>query len=242
MKFSIITVVFNDYLNLRITYNSLKKQTHEDFEYIVIDGGSTDKTVDYLKTISQVDKRVRFISESDKGIYDAMNKGVQMAEGDYVVFLGAADKFYSVYTLEEVEELLLPEIDILYGKVVFSSGEQKGRLLGDKLTFASLLFDKYVAHQSVFAKTPIVRSLPFDLTYRFLADQDFMLRAKEKNYYLKYVNKVISRYDGFGFSSSKENKDALLNEKIRLLKRHCKSAYFIRQMGHFVMTREFYSD
>lgn len=234
MKFSIITVTYNDLNNLKVTYDSVKNQSFADYEYLVIDGGSTDGTVEYLKSIKNADPHVKYISEKDNGIYDAMNKGVSFSSGEYILFLGAADTFYTNKILYEVNRLLNDSIDVFYGKVMFSSGENKGKTLGDKLNFISILFDRYIAHQSVFAKRETLIKFPFNLEYRFLADQDFMLNVKKAGYKLKFFNIVICFYDGNGFSSISENRDRLINERICLIYCHSKFAFFLRNLGHIL--------
>lgn len=234
MKFSIITVTYNDLDNLKVTYNSVKNQTFTDYEYLVVDGGSTDGTVDYLEVIKNTDSHVRYISEKDRGIYDAMNKGVNHSGGEYVLFLGAADTFYSNEILSEVNSLLNGSIDVFYGKVMFSSGENKGQELGAKLNFFSILLDRYIAHQSVFAKRDVALKYPFNLSYRFLADQDFMMNAREGKRKLKFFDKVICYYDGYGFSSDFSNRQDLIDERIRLIYTHSKLAFYIRSLGHFI--------
>lgn len=240
MRFSIITVAYNDLDNLKITYNSVKNQTFDDYEYLVVDGGSTDGTVDYLKEIIESDSCVRYISEKDNGIYDAMNKGVKLSEGDYILFLGAADTFYTDSILQEVDELLDDSIDVFYGKVMFSSGENKGKSLGDKLDFLSILLDRYVAHQSVFARREVALEYPFNVNYRFLADQDFMMNARDNKKKMKFFDKLISYYDGNGFSSDLKNREELINERIRLIYNHSKFAFFIRNFGHVIRGRGFF--
>ena len=234
MKFSIITVVYNDIGNLKVTYESVKTQIYNDYEFIVIDGKSSDGTVEYLSELEKNDKHVRYLSDKDNGIYDAMNKGISIAKGDYIIFLGAADTFYSNDILQEISSLLTEKVDILYGKVLFSSGERAGSLLGAKATFISLLFDKYIAHQSVFAKREILLKIPFDLNYRFLADQDFMYKTKKMKYNLKFIDKIICNYDGDGFSSSIKNRKELEKERIKLIYSHSKIAYIIRNTSHII--------
>ena len=241
MRFSIITVTYNDFENLKITLNSVKNQKFKDFEYIIIDGGSTDGTIEYFDKFSQDEFNIKFFTGKDEGIYDAMNKGVLKANGEYIIFLGASDTFYSDNILEEVNDIFdKNKTDILYGKVIFSSGENKGKEFGGKLNFFGILLDQYVAHQSVFAKRDLLEMYPFDLNYKFLSDQDFMLNVKEHKYKMKYLNIVISYYDGMGFSSDISKRREILNERIRLLKNHNRLIYYIRQIGHYIKNREFY--
>ena len=104
MRFSIITVVYNDLDNLKKTCRSVSRQTFDDYEHLIIDGGSDDGTLDFLKSFSASDSHVRFISEKDNGIYDAMNKAIAMAEGDYILFLNAGDRFHERDTLSKIAD------------------------------------------------------------------------------------------------------------------------------------------
>lgn len=241
MRFSVITTTFNDIENLKITCGSVRGQDFADYEYLVIDGGSTDGTVEYLASIAQEDRHVRYVSESDHGIYDAMNKGVSIAKGDYIVFLGAADSFYSQNTLKEVDELIISKVDVLYGRCVYSSGKKADQKLGYKLRFLNILFDKYVAHQSVYAKRELLLKYPFDLRYAAQADQDFMFRMEKLGYNLKYVNVILAYYDGMGFSSNSNRYGEFLKERIQMLKIYHPIIYKIRSCGHWVLTHEKYS-
>lgn len=234
MKFSIITVTYNDLDNLKITYNSVKNQTFTDYEYLVVDGGSTDGTVDYLEEIKNNDSHVRYISEKDRGIYDAMNKGVNLSGGEYVLFLGAADTFYSDSILDEACDFLSSGCDAIYGKCEFSSGAKKGELIGHKLTLLNILLDKWVAHQSVFAKRDLLIAYPFDLNYKTYSDQDFMIKIKKQKFNLKFVDKIFCYYDGMGFSASKEYEEEKRLEKMKMLKAYYPFLYLIRFCGHFI--------
>lgn len=234
MKFSIITVTYNDLDNLKITYNSVKKQSFSDYEYLIVDGGSTDGTVDYLEKIKNADQHIRYISEKDNGIYDAMNKGVLNSQGDYIIFLGAADTFYTNAILDEVYSILLSGYDVVYGKCVFSSGEHKGEIIGHSLNWYNVLFDKWVAHQSVFAKRQLLLDNPFDLKYKTYADQEFMIKIKKLGYRLKFFDKCICYYDGLGFSASEGFSESKRIERMNMLQIYYPFLYYIRLLGHFI--------
>ena len=238
-RFTIVTVVYNDIKNLERTCNSVAKQSFKDYEHLIIDGGSTDGTVDYLRKLSEYSDKIRYISERDNGIYDAMNKAAPISNGEYICFLNAADKFATKDTLKEINELLSDKVDVLYGKCVFSSGFQKYHTIGRKLHFLNILFDGYVAHQSVFAKKELLIMYPFDLQYKYQADQDFMFRVRKDRYRLKYVDKVVSLYDGNGVSSDPQLFSVYQNERYSMLKKYCPIAYYIRQIGHFALKRGF---
>jgi len=116
LKISVITVCFNSLEILKKTMQSVETQTYTNIEYIVIDGNSTDGTPEYLKNYNG--KLTKYVSESDKGIYDAMNKGVNMSEGDYVIFLNAGDLFAENLTLEKIFDGKTYDSDVIYGDVI----------------------------------------------------------------------------------------------------------------------------
>ncbi|MBR3040956.1 MAG: glycosyltransferase [Lachnospiraceae bacterium] len=240
MKFSIIVVVYNDLYNLKITCKSIIKQEFDNYELLIVDGNSTDGTQMFLQRLSAKNNHVRYLSEPDKGIYDAMNKGVLHAKGDYIVFLGAGDRFFNNHILCEIEELLNSGVDVLYGRCVVTSGKKRGQLIGDRLSFLNILLDRGVAHQSVFARKNILRKYPFNLNYKAVADQDFMLKVRRKGYLLKYIDKVICYYDGMGFSSSDESIKHSLVDRMSMLKESEPIIYAIRQLGHFFKTGGIY--
>lgn len=237
MKFSLITVTYNDLDNLKITYESVKKQTFTDYEYLVVDGGSTDGTVDYLENIKNSDSRVTYISEKDNGIYDAMNKGASLSKGDYIIYLGAADTFYNDTILDEVSKLLTSDYDAIYGKCEFSSGNQKGEKIGHKLNLINILFDKWVAHQSVFVKRKILVDNPFDLKYKTYSDQDFMIKIRKKGYNIKFFDKTICYYDGMGFSAAGGFEEEKRLERMDMLKDYYPFLYWVRNFGHLLKSR-----
>lgn len=240
MFFSVITVVYNDLENLKITCKSVTKQTFDDYEYIIVDGGSTDGTIDYLMDLSRNNLKIKYISEKDHGIYDAMNKGVKIANGDYIIFLGAADVFYSEEILKEVSYILTKkQLDVFYGRCVISSGENKGKYIGAPLNFLNILFDHYVAHQSVFAKRNILLSHPFDISIKALADQDFMLKVKKEKYRIKYFNKVICCYDGEGFSADTNILKTNIKDRLYMLKKYYPFIFVIRQIGRTIIKHEY---
>ncbi|MCR3969142.1 glycosyltransferase family 2 protein [Aeromonas veronii] len=180
LKFSIITVVYNGFQELKNTINSVLVQTYDNIEYIIIDGGSTDGTIDVIRAYS--DYIDYWISESDNGIYDAMNKGVKYATGDYVVFMNAGDCFFNENTLSEVYEFISKNAVDLYAgssNVLYSNGVVK-----EKKT-ENIRSDCYytpVCHQSLYAKVELMRRMPFDFAnYKIAADFDFMMKVAKTN-------------------------------------------------------------
>ena len=239
MRFTVITVVYNDIENLKRTCYSVANQTFDDYEHLIIDGGSTDGTIPFLKKATKKNDHIRYYSGKDKGVYDAMNKGVALAKGDYILFLNAADMLAKRNTLEQVHNMITDDTDVLYGRCVYSSGKNKKQIFGGRLRFVDILMDHYVAHQSVFAKKELLSSFPFDLKYKYQADQDFMLRVKKNGYLMKYVKEIIALYDGNGLSSQEALVSEYRVERYSILKKYCPIAYTIRQMWFFLKNHEF---
>ncbi|BCD98333.1 glycosyltransferase family 2 protein [Marinagarivorans cellulosilyticus] len=168
-KITVVTVVYNGATEIENTINSVLGQDYSNIEYIIVDGGSTDGTLEIIKryesNISQ------WVSEPDKGIYDAMNKGIQMATGDVINFMNAGDRFASSVILSQVAVLLKPDsLKILYGdhQVLYPDGQVKVR--------RAKTLDKRIprkmpcCHQSMFVPVAEAKSSPFDLTYIMAAD------------------------------------------------------------------------
>lgn len=198
MKFSVVTVCFNAESHISRAIDSLSEQTFEDFEWIVVDGGSTDRTLSLVNAVTGFGKSV--ISQRDDGIYDAMNKGISMAQGEYVFFLNADDAFASRNVLREVANQLdsLPEVQIFVGRIwhVFSDR----RILRDfsHLTYNRLLIDS-VCHQASFVRRELlVSSGGFDLRYRMCADYDWFLRVLGQGVKMVFSQTVVALFSADG--------------------------------------------
>ena len=224
VKFSIITVVYNASTVLKKTILSVINQTYNHIEYIVVDGGSSDGTAELIR---QYQSGLHYwISEPDKGIYDAMNKGLRVATGDYVWFLNAGDTFQHQHIVSDValkaEQAGLP--DILYGEtdLMDSKGHvfAKRRLKAPpKLTRKSFRMGMLVCHQAFIVKRSIAPE--YDLQYRFSADFDWCIRCMEKagetgnliNTNLRLVNYL---YEGV----TTANRKASLKERYAIMCRY----------------------
>jgi glycosyltransferase involved in cell wall biosynthesis len=179
--------------------SSILKQTYPGFEWIVIDGGSSDGTLDVIR---QHEKDIsRWISERDRGIYDAMNKGVSTAGGEWIVFMNAGDVFYDDNVLADVASTLEKSEKevIVYGDAEIVNGadrhiqQQRDRHLD---------LTKSIIHQSMFIRRQFLLGQPYDLQYRIMADYDNLLSVSVKNPgQCKYIDRIICRYDKTGVSS-----------------------------------------
>lgn len=222
-KFSVITVTYNAEAFLDDTIQSVISQTYKDVEYIIVDGGSKDKTLEVAK--SYENKLAVLVSEPDKGLYDAMNKGIRLATGDYVCFLNAGDQFHEDDTLfqmvQSMHETELP--DVLYGDtdIVDSEGHflHKRRLSPpEELTWKSFKQGMLVCHQAFFVRTSLAKETPYDLKYRFSADFDWCIRIMKKSRVLHNTRLTIIDYLNEGMTT--RNHRASLIERFRIMSRH----------------------
>jgi glycosyltransferase involved in cell wall biosynthesis len=217
-KISVITVVFNAVKTLESTIDSVLAQTNKNYELIIIDGGSMDGTLEILK--NKKAENLFWTSDPDKGIYDAMNKGIKKATGEWIIFLGADDKFYDQYVLENIfSESNHDGVDFIYGNV--KSEAYKG-LYDGEFNYEKLL-KKNISHQSIFYRKSIFDTIgSYNLKYKTHADWDFNLRCFEnKELQIKYVDTVIAEFGKGGLSSNYDIpflRESLLPRKLNFLK------------------------
>lgn len=216
-KITVITVVYNAETLIEQTIRSVLQQTFSPIEYIIIDGASTDNT---LALLEEYRNRIAVYSERDTGIYDAMNKGLQKAGGEYVLFLNAGDLLADDHTLEHVFATAT-DADVYYGntKIV----DNTGNILGDRrlkppatLSWKSLRFGMCVSHQSFIAKRSICE--PYDLHYRISSDIDWMIRVLKKAKKIVYVKATISKFLEGG--SSDQQRKTALKERFAIMVKH----------------------
>lgn len=199
MKITIITVCFNAENEIRRTLNSVIFQTYKFKEIIIIDGNSTDRTMSIINEFR--DKLNIVISEPDRGIYDAMNKGIRLSTGDYINFMNAGDTFFSSETLSKVVSYIQDkDFDVYFGDEIkkYEWGKilQKGDYINDNST--SLPF----GHQSTFIKSSLMKTYEFDTSFRILADYNLInkLYLLKKSFY--HIPLPISVYDMYGSSNN----------------------------------------
>ncbi len=219
MKFSIITVVFNSKNILEKTIKSIEEQTNSNIEYIIIDGGSTDGTLDIIK---KYDKYISYWdSVPDKGIYDAMNKGLKKATGDYVWFLNAGDEIYSLDTLNYIDSIE-GDTDAYYGEVEYI--DEDGKNLGtrtlkkppENLSWEDLDKGMVVSHQSIIVKRE--KAVYYNLDYKYCSDIDWMIRTLKNCKTIRNTNKILSKFLIGGYS--KKNIVESNKERFKILRNH----------------------
>ncbi|MBO4597226.1 MAG: glycosyltransferase [Bacteroidaceae bacterium] len=212
-KFSIITINFNNKEGLRKTLDSVVCQTFTDYELIVIDGGSTDGGAALLE---EYGKYITFgVSEPDKGVYNAQNKGVQHASGEYCIFMNSGDLFYDSHVLENVSAELENGIDIAVGDTYFYKDESENRYVHAPEYIT--LWRVYIGinHQSAFIKRQLLLENPYDETLKICADWKFWLQELVKNERsYQHLNLIVAQYDLNGMSY---NEDTRLAEEHKVM-------------------------
>lgn len=200
MKYSIITVNYNNKEGLRKTIESVIHQTYRDFEYIVIDGGSTDGSAEILK---EYDKDIDYwVSESDKGIYNAMNKGTRQAHGDYLNFMNSGDCFYDEKVLEHLSAKGL-SADIIVGRDYhFNETTQQGfaTLLPTRISMLTFIHHT-LPHQSTFFKRELFENSPYDESLKLVSDVKFYIqKICVEQCSVQLINDIICRREPDGIS------------------------------------------
>lgn len=241
-KFSIITVTYQAGKVLEDTIQSVIFQTYRNVEYIIVDGGSTDNTLDIVKKYQ--DRISIVVSEPDKGLYDAMNKGIRLATGDYICFLNAGDELHENETLQRmVVTLKGKEIpDVIYGETAIV--DEEGHFLHmrrlqapDVLHWKSFKEGMLVCHQAFFARRELALKHPYDLQYRFSADFDWCIRIMKDAKYLHNTRLTLIDYLNEGMTT--RNHKASLKERFRIMAKHYGWVSTMMHHGWFVI-RLFY--
>ena len=220
-KFSVITVCYNAQATIEDTIQSVIAQTYHHVEYIIVDGASKDRTMDIVNRYREHIAIV--VSERDKGLYDAMNKGISLATGDYLCFLNAGDSFHEDDTLQQmVHSIHTPQLpDVLYGETELVDHEghflRMRRLSAPEvLTWKSFRQGMLVCHQAFFPRRDLV--MPYDLRYRFSADFDWCIKIMKKSKVLHNTHLTLIDYLAEGMTT--RNHKASLKERFRIMTRH----------------------
>lgn len=216
--FSVITVTYNAAEELPATLRSVREQTFDSFEHLIIDGASTDATLDIARRNAPLCQKI--FSSPDRGLYDAMNKGLGQATGEYVIFLNAGDRFHSPSTLAVVAQKILDNDfpGVVYGQtdLVDSSGRRlAGRHLEapQELTYESFREGMLVCHQAFFVLRRIAEY--FDLQYKYSADYEWCIRVLQHSRQNCYVDGVLADYLMEGMTT--RNRRASLMERFRIM-------------------------
>ena len=240
IRFTVVTITYNAEAVLQRTLDSVFAQTYKGVEHLIIDGASKDRTLALVEAYkqksdeSETEHKVIIQSEPDHGIYDAMNKGLTQASGDYIVFMNAGDSFPQADTLEQVvhrcklTEMPTAELPgVLYGNTDVVDGD--GHYLHPrrlqppvKLTWRSFRQGMLVCHQAFYARTDIAKNLQYDTRYRFSADVDWCIRVMRETERmglpLYNIGIVVANYLDEGATT--KNHKASLRERYIVMQRH----------------------
>jgi glycosyltransferase involved in cell wall biosynthesis len=205
---SIITVVYNAASTLDQTMLSVINQTYKNIEYIIIDGSSTDSTIDIIKKYK--DKLAYWVSEPDKGIYDAMNKGLEYVHGNFVYFLNSGDVLYKNDILNKIAIQMTDFNAVYYGNVYLSNIK---KLYWGKFTTYKLAIGN-ICHQSIFYPQSVYKIHHYNLKYRVFADYHYNICIFRKVKFV-YFGEIIAKYDNQGVSVT--DKDEVFKKDIKFL-------------------------
>lgn len=209
---TVVTVCYNSVDMIEKTLKSVIEQSYSNKEYVVIDGASTDGTKKIVERY--IDSIDFFMSESDNGIYHAMNKAVGVAKGEWVIFMNAGDVFVDNAVLEKANYSLSATIDVLYGDILTSRNEEL--VLKEAPSEITRMHRMPFCHQAVFTRTSLLRSFPFDEKYKMSADFKLYKQLNRENATFRRLPLPITIYDRTGLSNSQRARG--LGENIAVIK------------------------
>lgn len=228
---TLVTVTYNAAATIERTLQSVASQTYQEYEHLIIDGASKDDTVAIAQQYCDRDPqggRIHIVSEPDRGLYDAMNKGLRLAKGDFICFLNAGDKLHSPCTLYNIAETARKShspVGVIYGHTDIVDAEGaflRARRLcpPEVLTWKGFRSGMLVCHQSFYVNKAIAQT--YDLQYRFSADFDWCIRclkeAEKKGMHNVYLREPLCDYLSEGMTT--QNHRASLIERFRIMAHH----------------------
>jgi glycosyltransferase involved in cell wall biosynthesis len=227
--FSIIIPTYNSCNTIAQALQSIIDQTYTDFEVLIIDGLSSDNTKEKVFETVKDDKRFKFYSEKDNGVYDAMNKGIKCATGQWLLFLGSDDKLYDKNVLRNAQDILVKtDANLVYGNVQLNgkaSWADDGCIYDGEFS-VSKLFLKNICHQAIFYSKQIIEKVGYyNTAYRICADWDYNLRCFAVGK-AQYFNRIVSLFKGGGESTTVQENDFTTKERAFRIKQYFGYSYF----------------
>lgn len=222
MKYTIITVCYNDMQGLKRTMESVLHQTDVSYEYVVVDGGSNDGTLrvitDMQARFALMNVQLRYVSEKDNGIFNAMNKGIDMASGEWVIYLNSGDYLCSPDVLSTASKKLNDKADVAYGDCVL----RRGNLYKYIIAPVELIIDEGIpfCHQSMFIKNSVLKNYKFVEEWKVCGDYDQFIRLYQDGYKFIYLHMPVSVFEIGGVSSTDEGRIIVSDESIDVLSRY----------------------
>lgn len=237
VKISIITVCYNAERVIEQTIRSVIEQTYPHLEYLIIDGASTDGTAEVVRRYAE-EMPIRWYSEPDKGIYDAMNKGVRKASGDYLYFLNAGDTLFDPGVMQRMAARCTPtRAEVLYGSITYvhPDGHTERRMYGSSCgRLIYYLTGDCINHQAILAHRACFRYAQFDTEhYRICADRDWMLRLKKRKIPFVPTGEMMVYYSLDENSASIKNKEDYQREAKLCIKTHLLWGYPVFALFEF---------
>lgn len=212
--FSIIVVSLNTKDQFLKTINSIKNQTFKKYEVVIVDGKSNDGTINEIKKIKN--KKFKFIIEKDRGIYDAMNKGVKKCSGRWIIFLNSGDILYNQNVLKKISNKKIERVDILFGDTIIQNKFFNYSSKAKNFTKATFLMP--FCHQSSLVKRNLLMKFRFDLKYKVSSDFDFFINSFYKNYSFLNLNLIISKVTSGGLSDT--NRKKVFQENMNIIRNY----------------------
>ncbi|MDO7253603.1 glycosyltransferase family 2 protein [Helicobacter cappadocius] len=230
-KISIITVVYNDAIHIADTIESVLSQDYPNIQYIIIDGNSTDGTKQIIQ--NYIDAKPphlkhcidKFISEKDKGIYDAMNKGIDLATGEWCNFMNSGDRFYEHSTITKCFEKYKEALKVDGGgggiSVIYGNSDLFYDALNHKIIYSHSQNHKYhhrFIHQSAFIDSKVMKKYRYDTNFKIAGDTDFFTKIFNKGYGFKKIDLIVSVFNLNGISSAPSFQ--MLQEEVKITYRY----------------------
>lgn len=242
LKISVVTVCLNTVTTIAQTIESVLCQTYENLEYIIMDGQSVDGTLEKIHQYENSPK-VKVLSGKDSGLYNAMNKAIDVCSGDYVIFLNSGDVFADNNVLSDTVALMTAKMDkddqksndralpdIFYSNVIKIYEKERivERYSGKHKVFKLLMMGRMPCHQGIFASKAVLKEYQFDESYQICADFDFLMRCIHNGVKMQYLNVNVSVVDCvMGISSQTGNLDKMRAEDDRSIKKNYPFMYYL---------------
>ncbi len=209
---SVITINYNNANGLQKTIKSVVDQTFQDFEFIVIDGNSTDTSVEVIKQNQRIN---HWLSEKDKGIYDAQNKGIEKATGNYLLFLNSGDALVNRIVLEKVSHFLGSDKSIYYGDLVLEKNNRQEKHLAPNEIDTDFMLNSTFWHPCVFIKAELFRNYGlYNTDFKIAGDYEFFIRCLLKpGITTEHIPEFITLFDGNGISNDATKDELQLQER-----------------------------
>lgn len=224
MKLSIVICTYNSSKTLPKTLDSVLTQSYNSYEILIVDGLSSDNTLEIIKSYEKkFNGKLRWISEKDGGVYEAMNKGIDLAKGDWIYFLGSDDIFHSKNVLKKIfQETEKSDLDVIYGSVEW--GETK-TIYDGKFSVLKMMI-KNICHQAIFFKKSVFEKYgKFETKYKILADYHFNIKwFNNKKVKRKYIDLVVAKYNINGLSSRTQD-EYFIKDKDRNIEKYFPQEY-----------------